>query len=47
MIGWANASTAGPRLDVAVGFVDRRPREKAFTRELEAEVARLEEFLGV
>jgi uncharacterized protein YcaQ len=45
MVGWANATLAGGKLQVALGFAGRRPSEKAFTRELEAEVARLEAFL--
>lgn len=47
VIGWANASVAASKLDVAVGFVDKRPRERAFARELEVEVSRLEEFLAL
>lgn len=46
IIGWANANVAGGRLDVEVGFVDKRPREKDFRVELDAEIARLEWFLG-
>lgn len=45
LIGWANASMAAGALDVAFGFVDRRPRDRVFTRELEAEVERLRTFL--
>jgi uncharacterized protein YcaQ len=45
MIGWANASVSGGRLSVDVGFAQRRPREKDFRRELDAEIARLEAFL--
>jgi hypothetical protein len=43
-IGWANAGP-GAQLDVRVGFVNSRPRDRAFTRELNAEIARLESFL--
>ena len=33
------------RLDVSVGFVEKRPRDNDFTRELDAEIGRLEIFL--
>lgn len=46
VIGWANASTAGGSLAVDVGFVDGRPKERAFRIELDAEIARLESFLA-
>ena len=45
IIGWANATRKDQRLDCRFGFVEQRPREKSFERELEAEVARLEAFL--
>ena len=44
-IGWANAAVLGGNLNVTVGFVDAKPRDKAFRRELDAEIARLGEFL--
>lgn len=43
LIGWANVTRAP--FDVALGFVDRRPRDAAFARALDAEIARLEQFL--
>lgn len=43
--GWANASFAAGKLDVQVGYVNARPRGPAFRRELDAEIARLAEFL--
>jgi uncharacterized protein len=46
MIGWANARVEHGRLTVDVGFAGKRPRERDFTRELDAEIARLREFLG-
>jgi uncharacterized protein len=46
MIGWANARVEDGRLTVDVGFDGERPRERDFTRELDAEIARLREFLG-
>ena len=47
LVGWANLATSGGRLDVALGFLERRPRDRAFTRALDAEVARVAEFLSV
>ena len=35
----------GARVDVKVGFVNKRPRDREFTRELDAEIARLGAFL--
>jgi uncharacterized protein len=45
VIGWANASVTAGALDVELGFVDGRPRDRAFSREVDAEIARLEAFL--
>ncbi len=45
IIGWANASVTGSGLGVELGFVDRRPGDPEFHREVEAEVARMEVFL--
>ena len=47
VIGWGNASVSDGKLDVEVGFAGARPAGRAFTRELDAEIARLAEFLGV
>jgi uncharacterized protein YcaQ len=42
----AKEGTSAPkRLDVHIGYVQRRPRGREFTRELDAEIARLEWFL--
>jgi len=49
-VGWANAgaSSRDKGLDVDLGYVDgRRPAGRDFTRELDAEIARLAEFLKV
>lgn len=43
--GWANATMTAGKLDVSVGFVNRRPRDAEFRRELDAEIARLADFL--
>ena len=41
VIGWANAQVSGGQLNVEVGFVGKRPREKSFRSELELEIGRL------
>ena len=47
VIGWANARVENGKLDVQLGYVAAgRPREKAFARELDAEVERLRSFLS-
>jgi uncharacterized protein YcaQ len=48
VIGWANvsASEKGPRLDVSLGFARERPQDPAFEQALDAEIARLRQFLG-
>jgi uncharacterized protein len=45
VIGWANAEVDGKRLSVATGFVEKRPRDRDFNLEVDAEIARLEAFL--
>ncbi len=48
VIGWGNVSASGGEMDAALGFVSgRAPRDRAFTRALEAELARLRTFLGL
>ena len=47
VIGWANASAAGGKLRVETGFVAKRPSEKNFKSELEAEIESLKEFLMI
>lgn len=46
VIGWGNASLENGCLDWQLGFVGERPREPAFARELEAELARMQAFLA-
>jgi len=43
--GWANATIVAGKLDVEIGYVNGRPRGAEFRRELDAEIARLAEFL--
>ncbi|MEY4508160.1 MAG: hypothetical protein RLZZ450_282 [Pseudomonadota bacterium] len=45
VVGWANASTQTGSLEVDVGFVSARPKERDFNRELAAEIERLRDFL--
>jgi uncharacterized protein YcaQ len=45
LVGWTNLAVRDGALDVALGFVERRPRDRAFDRALDAEVARAERFL--
>ena len=47
VIGWVNARVDGELLNVEVGFVEKqRPRDADFQSELDAEIRRLEVFLG-
>ena len=45
VVGWVNAGMAGSKLAVEIGFVGKRPADREFKRELEAEIARLGTFL--
>lgn len=47
VIGWANANLDGDALRVELGFVGERPKDRAFRREADAEIARMEAFLNV
>jgi hypothetical protein len=48
VIGWGNLSVVGGKLVSSFGYVrGRAPREPDFRRALDAELARIEEFLGV
>ena len=47
-VGWANVAVAKAgtgTLDAQVGFVNTRPRDREFSRQLDAEIARIAEFL--
>jgi len=46
VVGWGNLSVRDGRLTSELGFVTERPREPAFARELEAELAHIQAFLG-
>ena len=45
VIGWGNVQVNNGKLKVALGFVDGRPKDPAFKRELDAERDRLSRFL--
>jgi uncharacterized protein len=45
VIGWSNLAMRGGALDAELGFVESRPRDRAFMRALDAELERLREFL--
>ena len=45
VIGWGNVSWRVGKLDVELGFVDRRPSNREFAREFEREVERMRAFL--
>ncbi len=45
VIGWANVQRSGEGLDAELGFVERRPREREFGVQLDAELERMRAFL--
>ena len=47
VIGWGNLKLVGGQLQHEIGFVERRPREPAFERALEAELVAMAGFLGL
>lgn len=47
VIGWANLSVSDGSLKADVGYVRSEPRDRAFTRELDAELDRMRRFLGL
>jgi uncharacterized protein YcaQ len=47
IIGWANLSTTSGGLQAEFGYVKTKPRERAFKRELEAELQRMRTFLSI
>jgi uncharacterized protein len=46
VIGWANLSVREERLVTELGFVEARPRDRAFERALDAELSSMTSFLG-
>jgi uncharacterized protein YcaQ len=48
VVGWANLSVASGRLVPSLGYVSgRAPKDPVYRRELDAELARIEAFLGL
>lgn len=47
VIGWANLAIKNGNLESELGYVGTQPRERAFKRELVAELDRMREFLGL
>lgn len=47
VIGWANVSKLGGKLQVETGFVEKRPTARDFRHGLEEEIERVRTFLGV
>jgi len=47
VIGWANARVEAGGVNVDVAFVEKRPRDSEFRRELEDEIGRLEVCLNL
>jgi uncharacterized protein YcaQ len=47
VIGWANLSVKSGKLHAELGYVESQPRDRAFKRELEAELDRMRSFLGL
>jgi uncharacterized protein YcaQ len=47
VIGWGNLSLQDGKLHADLGYVGGPPRERAFARELEAELERIRAFLGI
>ena len=45
VIGWANLSVKNGELKAELGYVESQPRDRAFKRELEAELDRMRAFL--
>ena len=47
VIGWGNLSVNNGELKSELGYVESRPRDRAFKRKLEAELDRMRVFLGL
>jgi uncharacterized protein len=47
VIGWGNLKVVGGQLQHELGFVEKRPRDAAFARALDEELAGLKAFLGL
>jgi uncharacterized protein YcaQ len=47
VIGWGNLSVKNGELKSEVGYIKSQPRDRAFKRELDAELDRMRAFLGI
>jgi uncharacterized protein YcaQ len=47
IVGWANLSVVEGELRAELGFIESEPRDAGFRPELEAELARIRDFLGL
>jgi uncharacterized protein YcaQ len=47
VIGWGNLSVKSGELNSECGYLQSQPRDRAFKRELEAELHRMRDFLGL
>jgi uncharacterized protein len=47
VVGWANLAARNGSLHADIGYVDRKPREPGFARELDLELDRMRAFLGL
>ena len=47
VIGWGNLSVKNGELKSEFGYVKSQPRDRAFKRELDAELDRMRTFLGL
>jgi uncharacterized protein len=47
VIGWGNLSVNNGKLEAGFGYVNAEPRDRTFQRELEAELHRVHNFLGL
>ena len=47
VIGWGNLSVKNGELKAEFGYIESPPRDRAFKRELEAELDRMRAFLGL
>jgi len=47
VIGWANVNKKGSDIDVELGFVDGRPKNRIFEKELDCEIESLKKWLRV
>ena len=47
VVGWGNLAVKDGRLDARFGYIGKPPGDRAFARELDAEIGRMRAFLGL